>query len=351
VTFSREWALWAIPVLVGLMLLALRVRSRRLRRLEGYLQGHPGPELWPFSPAPARLPGLWKGRALLLALSGTALGLALAGPRLGTRTIPVSAPAAPLYILLDISPSMAVGDVPGGRLAGARILVRRVLAEVPDLPVALGVFAGDSHLLLPPASDPPLFLRTLDAVDFTLLAGGGTRLASALNMVLRQWQAVGMDGGPGVLLLSDGEDHGSREEALALAREIREGGGWVSSVILGTRAGGPVPRPGTPGPRVMAGVLGAEAEGESPHSRADPEFLTDLVAAGGGALAAWNSPQEVTGLMGALESWGSRETRDVKLEEVPLEAWPVFLFLAVAGFLVEGLLDRAHAGRKEGPWR
>lgn len=231
------------------------------------------------------------------------------------------------------------------------MVARRVLGEIPEIPIGLGVFAGSAHLLLPPTADRALLLSTLDAADPSILSERGTRLASALEAVrAKQEEALGQ-GGFGVLILSDGEDHGGRDEALSLAREIQALGGWVAAVSLGSRSGGPVPSlPASPG-MLMSGLGPAEAGGDRPQSRADPEFLAEVARSGGGVFASGDSPEEVKALLAYLGEWGAVEATGVKMEEVPLEAWPLFLALALAGLFLEGALDHWSLRRYASSWR
>lgn len=357
-SLGREGVLWLIPILLAGMGLGMRVRWKTIRRAEQYLTSHPGPELWPGVPEGPRLPGRWGTRGVILLFSGVFLGLSLAEPQAGTLQVPVPSPVAPLFIFLDVSPSMAVQDVPGSRLVGAKFAVRRVINELPKTPLALGVFAGEAHLILPPTADGNLLMSTLDAATPAMLTGGGTRLAAPLAVLAasgegnRMGEGVGEAvAGFGVLILSDGEDHGSREDALSLVHEIRRMGGRVSTVVLGSRAGGPVPSPHATVSGLRLDLAGAEAGEDRPFSRADPALLSAVAEVGGGRSARWDSLEEMTALLTDLEAWGAREASGVEMEAVPRNVWPAFLALAVLGLFLESFLDFPAPRRKERPWR
>lgn len=350
-SLAREGWVWILPVLAGAMGLGFWIRKGRLREVERYLNGHPGPEFWP-PPPPVDLSRSFGGlRASVLALSGLLLTLSALGLRLGTREVPVPVAGEPLIILLDVSRSMVVPDAPGNRLLAARLMVRRVLGRTPGVPVALGIFAGDAQMVLPPTTDRPLVLGTLDAVGPSPFSGWGTLTASALEMVLE-----GMHGGtdgdePGVLILSDGEDFGSPDQVLALAREIRLKGGWVSTLTLGTEAGGVVPTPGGAGHRqqeLMWDTGNAEA-GEDAFSRANPGYLAQIAQAGGGFAARAGSVEDVKELLSFLDGWSSKQALGVSMEERPVNVWPLLLSLAIAGLFLETVLDQTgqlSQGRK-----
>jgi Ca-activated chloride channel family protein len=271
---------------------------------------------------------------LLLSSAGCLLVLALADPRLGTREVPVPTPAKPLVLLLDVSRSMAVEDVLPSRLGAARILVRRVLPRVPASPVGLFVFAGEPHLLLPPSTARSLLLRYLDTVDPGMLTRQGTTLAPALREVLEGLRSGALEPGTVFLVLSDGEDHGDAEEVLSLAREVKEAGGSIAALSLGTSEGGVVRLGGTRMASLMSDPFEAETGEGDPYSRARPGFLARLTEVGGGAFARGVIPGEVSALLAWLGERGGVGD-GMELEEVATEGWPWVLALALGLRLVE----------------
>ncbi len=340
---------WTL-LLPFVLLVTLRVRAGRNRKLEEYLSGGRGAELWPSHGVAAPVPGRWRLRALLLGMGGLALGVALAGPTLGTRTVLVPRAPAPVVLLLDVSRSMDVQDVPRGRLDAARIVARRVAARASREELALIAFAGEAYLLLPLSADRELLLGFLDGADSGLLSSQGTDLAAALREGTELLREVALPAGSTLLVLSDGEAHHPEEEILRAAREVRELGGIVSAVGVGTEAGGVVPPPPAPRPGLMPAGAQAETGRGEPWSRARLDLLVRLAEAGGGSFASGADPSAVTALLEGLAGEG-RTLEGAEVVELPLEGWPWLLALAVLALsleLVLGTLPRTVAEGKVG---
>ncbi len=280
------------------------------------------------------LPGAWPFRTTLLVLAGTALGTALAGPRTGVRRVPVPFPPRPLVLVLDVSRSMAVEDVPGTRLGQARIFVRRVVDRVPSTPVGLLVFADQPHLLLPPSPSRDLLYRYLDSVDPGMFTPQGTSVLAALRVAREMMTEGDLEEGTVFLLVSDGESFDPSEEVSKVAGEVRAAGGRIDALGVGTSTGGVVPARGESGSLLMSGVARAETGSETPFSRARPEVLDALASVGGGISVPRARPEEVASYLEELERWAS-PLGVVGTEEVPVEVWPYFVLLALLLLMVE----------------
>lgn len=337
-SFLHPHLLWSIPLLGGLMGVASRVRRHRTERVRRYLTGRPGPEFWPREgPMPA-LPGSWRLRTALLVLAGSGLGTALAGPRTGVRRVPVPSPPKPLVLVLDVSRSMAVNDVPGTRLGEARILVRRVVERVPSTPVGLLVFADRPHLLLPPTRSRDLLYRYLDTVDPGMFTPQGTSVLAVLQVAKEMMTEGDLEEGTVFLLVSDGEHSDPPEEASRVAADVRSAGGRIDALGIGTSAGGVVPATGGPGSLLMSGVARAETGSEAPFSRARPEVLGALASRGGGISIPGAGAEEVSAYLQGLERWAG-SMGGVRTEDVAVEVWPYFVLLALFLLTVETWME------------
>ncbi len=251
---------------------------RRHRRLERYADPHLLP--WAASAAPrtrdSRLRKAANGLAWLL------LALAAAGPRLPINLDPSleSAPrhAMTLYVVLDVSASMAATDIAPTRLERARLELADLLGRLRGERVGLIVFAGQAGVLLPPSDDIALVRRALDNADPALIELPGTRPASGLYLAARRLAEVGHSGA--VLLVTDAEaDSLSGPGAAALDTAgalLRKQG--IPLFILGV--GGPG---GVPIPLPEGGF--AERDGVQVLSRMEPGPYQDLARRTGGRFA------------------------------------------------------------------
>jgi Ca-activated chloride channel homolog len=187
-SFDRPFlllALLALPLAVGLYLLAERRRARyavtftNLEVLAAVAGGRPWRRFVP--------PAL-----LLLALAAVCVGLAR--PHV-ERLVPRE--RATVILVVDVSRSMQAKDVRPTRLAAAQEAVRTFLDRVPDrLRVALVAFAGDPQVAAPPTLDHELVRASLDQIH--LYPGySGTAIGDALALAveLAEQAAGGGSGG------------------------------------------------------------------------------------------------------------------------------------------------------------
>ncbi len=234
-------ALWALPVLSVLAVLAAGRRQRSLIALGGLVTG--------VVLARQRASRL---RGLLLWLGLTCLGVGMAGPRYGRDWSQSAAPGRDLVVVLDQSRSM-YAEAPS-RLERARtalIDLADTLRRRGGHRVALVVFAGQARVVCPLTHDLDHFKDRvvgldLDAPDPSL--GAGTRIGAGLVLGVeahegRSWRARDL------LLLSDGDDPArdgewrrgidrARAEGIAVhcvalgdssqGHLIRDGKGWLS---------------------------------------------------------------------------------------------------------------------------
>lgn len=337
----------ALPLV---LLVVHEIRRRRTMHWSAYLEDDLEVGFWPRKPAFPSLPGHWLLRGVLLGVAGGSLGVALAGPAVGVREVPVPTPAPPLVVVLDVSRSMEVADVPWGRLGQARLQIRRLAHATRGRPVGLVVFAGEAYPLLPPTPDRDALLARVDAVSPEMLTRQGTALARGLREALALVADLPPEtrkAGPEILLFTDGEDHGLGEEALEAAREVRSAGGVLSAVLVGTRQGGRVP-PRSAGVRALMQRTGpAETGGEVAVSRANPDLLARLARAGGGEVVTSEAPGATDRLLRRVEvGTGGEDEESTRV--VARELWSLFVVLALVALSVEmALANRIGTDRRE----
>jgi Ca-activated chloride channel family protein len=336
--------LWFVPVILAFTAISGWARSRRLAELEKYLSASPRDRFWPEKPATS-IPRRSLLRLTLLSTGGVGILTALAGLGVGSREVQVTQSDVPLSLVLDISQSMVVEDVPWGRLGEAKLLTRRIGSRLPGAPMGLTVFADDTHQLLPPGPDRELLFTYLDVLGPDLVTGQGTQLEVVLSECLRTVREGGIAKPSLFLLMSDGEDSSDPEELLSLARDIRRAGGTLSTVALGTVEGGLVPLGPMNASRLFpnnertAGSLGTDRT-----SSANPELLSSLAQAGGGHFAAAHVPDQVSALLEWLEARLGAATPDQPTKE-PVDRWAWL----VAVVLIALFLEVALRGPMERP--
>ena len=243
-------ALLAVPVAVGLYLLAERRRARyavtftNLEVLAAVADGRNWRRLVP----PA-----------LALLAFAVLAAALARPHVDTL---VPRERATVILVVDVSRSMHAEDVAPTRLAAAQEAVRTFLDRVPPrLRVGLIAFAGDPQVAAPPTTDRELLRASLDSID--LFPGySGTAIGDALALAVELAEQATGGGGTGgdgdgqtialrtaapapsseesvasILFLSDGSQTRGFLEPLQGAELARTAGIPVFTISLGTQEG------------------------------------------------------------------------------------------------------------------
>ncbi len=177
---------------------------------------------------------------LLLALTVAGAVLALARPRWGVTERQVERRGVDVVFVLDSSLSMATADVEPSRLWVAQTLIRRLVQELPGHRVALVQAEGDGVVMVPLTGDGAVIDMMLDAVAAGSLPTPGTALRLALERARSLFPPDG-EQHRALVLVSDGEDHGSGLDRIAPA--LRRAGVAVYALGVGTLEGQPLELP------------------------------------------------------------------------------------------------------------
>ncbi|MCG7952052.1 MAG: VWA domain-containing protein [Candidatus Thiodiazotropha endolucinida] len=202
------------------------------------------------------------------------LVLALAGPRWDYTDIEAFSPASDLVILMDISRSMNVADVPPSRLARARQEVQDLIALNREVRIGMIAFATVPHVVAPITEDTQSILNALPAVSSDLANLQGSRLIAALERTQQLLGSEGTKSSSSILLISDGDF--DEPGLLERIEDLAEQGIVLHTMGIGTTGGGPVPA------RVGQSELMRERSGKIIESRLNEPLLQQLAQAGGG---------------------------------------------------------------------
>ncbi len=228
-------ALFAIPALALAGWWADRRRRRRLARLidpalHGRLLRAPGPRRTALR------------RALLLGALGLAAA-ALARPLGGEVETPVARSGRDVVYVIDVSRSMLARDVAPTRLDRAKTIALDGLSAMRGDRVAVVAFAGSAAIKAPLTHDASFARLAIEELGPRSVARGGTKVGDALRTVLDTlFDAEEAGRARDVVLITDGEDHGSFPVDAAAA--LREHNARLIAIGLGRSSGAPVPGPG-----------------------------------------------------------------------------------------------------------
>jgi Ca-activated chloride channel homolog len=286
-------ALAAIPVLVALYI------DRDRRRVASQAE-FGNPDLLPL--------------IMLVALAFLIVGVAR--PH---ATVSVPREEATIVLAMDVSRSMKATDVEPTRLDAARTAAKTFLDEVPEkFRVGVVSFATRAVVGVAPTEDRELVVTALD----TLAPGEGTAIGDAVALSLRvgQPQEEGAEVAPrAIVLLSDGARDGGQVEPAEAARQAKQRGVPVYTVLVGT-PDGVVEEQLTGGFRRIIRVP------------PDPETLEQVAATSGGTF--FQAP-DAEGLKSVYEELGSR----LGTREQDREITDVFAAIAGALLLVAATIS------------
>lgn len=266
--FHFSQPLWLLGSLIPLFVWWFALRYLPVhRRLNRYADPHLLPHLLLNTSTTTSRNGLniWT----LLWLLGL---LALAGPRWDYQEQELPRPRLQLMIVLDLSKSMLVKDLPHSRLEQAKQEIEELL-NTQQIYLGLMIFARFPHLVMPFSDDYQNLRYLLPTLTPELLPkeDKGSQLSVALQS-LERW----LHGQPGkkshVLLISDGEfEPKDLQASLTL---IRKGNFYFHALGVGTAQGKPI--------ELADGRWQRDAEGRIVMSQLKPTYLQQLAQAGKG---------------------------------------------------------------------
>jgi Ca-activated chloride channel family protein len=197
------------------------------------------------------------GVALLLLIA------ALCRPQWGVIVEQQEAKGVDIIIALDTSRSMLADDLRPNRLAVAKNAIRTLTERLQGDRIGLVAFSGSAYTVCPLTTDYAAFRQVLSETGTDAIPKGGSDLSSVPAEVLRG--LGGSNAGSSLLILvSDGEDHGSG--TAEAARTLSRSGILISTVTAGSENGGIIPLPG-------GGFL-KDRQGAIVRSRANPATLS-----------------------------------------------------------------------------
>jgi len=290
-------------------------------------------------------PALYGAQALLPGSYGTAycVVIALSQPQFGVKREKAKKRGAEIVLTIDTSASMSAGDVKPNRLQAAKDAAGTIIARLTNDRVAIVVFAGKAYKYCPLTIDHDAALMFLDSIGFDSSPQPGTALADALDIAGEIFQqAEGKY--RAVVLLSDGEDHGSG--ALRAANRLnRESGAKLMVLGVGTREGDPMPLLAADG---TVTDYKRDEKGQVIISRLMEKELRSLASAGNGLYKRLSEPSSIAQISARLESLeGIRVGTYVYTDYAQRFQWP--LLVAILLFVIESLIaEQRFVPRRRG---
>ena len=319
--FLRPFWLLALPLLWGLVFWLAR-----RRKAEGDWSALIDAELLPaLRLDAASVAGMrpWPWLALLWTLAV----LALAGPSWERiQTTAYRAPADWVFVL-DLSPSMAAGDVAPNRVTRARYALDDMLGAAKDARVGLVAFSDEAYTVTPLTQDVATVRALLPPLAPDIMPSPGDHLAPALEQAEKLLQAAA-NNDQRIVVLTDGFDDPSA--VLTAASKLKARGVTLSVVGIGTAAGAPLQN--------ADGHFAKDAQGRSQLARVDTDKLRQLANTGGGGYA---DIAQVQVLISYLQAAPHSAEGAVAAQGVEVEHWrDEGVWLLPAVLLLAALLVR-----------
>lgn len=280
-------------ILVVLPLLPVLVRHARQGQ-NGWLKVMPEALLKPLISQTGTLQGHGRSPLVILCLALLVMAILLAGPAWREAPTPLQQQNDSLVIVLDLSLSMLATDVEPDRLTLAKRKIQDLLNEREGAFTGLVVYAADAHVVTPLTDDNNTVLGLLGVLDPLIMPAAGNRpdLGVAVAKSLLEQGALGAGR---ILLISDDI---RAEHQYAVRDTLMDSNFSLSTLVVGTPEGGPIPLP-------KRGFI--RDNGEVVITHADPEAL------------AWVA--ERTGGKSERLTFDSRDLRALDLRAVDSDDW------------------------------
>jgi Ca-activated chloride channel family protein len=284
--------LLAIPLLIGLQLLAVRRRSRYAVRFPalGTLAA-----IAPRGTAWRR----WLPIALILAAFAP-LGVAMAKPE---REVAVPIEKASVILVTDTSNSMIAEDVDPTRLDAAKSAANTFIDELPDgLELGGVAYSTGPYDVIAPTDDHGEVKRMIDSLQPDGATATGDALQAALDSLSKQKGADGKRAPAAIILLSDGQTTAGRDP-IGVAENAKKLRVPIYTVALGTPSG-TIPGPGgssvpvPPDPVTLKRI--ADITGGQSFTVDDADALDGVYAKLGSRIGSKKETREMTSGFAAL---------------------------------------------------
>ncbi len=316
----------AVPALVALGWLSLRLRRRRMARFAApALLGDLAPET-----APGRL----RLKFLLFVGAVGLLALAAARPQAGSKLREQKAEGVELMLVVDVSNSMLAEDFEPSRLERTKYAIDRLVEGLGQERIGLVVFAGEPRVQLPVTSDYRMARAFARRIDPSLVSVQGTAVGRALSQALLSFSEASDDNkrSRAIVLITDGENH--EDDALAAAARAAEQGIRIHTIGIGTPEGAPIR---------IGGEFIRDEKGDMVVSKLDEEGLRRIAERTGGVYV--RATKQSIGLEEIVAGIGEMERTElatVRFEEFD-ERYRPLVWAALLLLLLEfALLDRRN---------
>jgi len=201
--------------------------------------------------------------------------ISLANPQVGTKMETIKQVGIDIFILLDVSRSMAAEDIQPSRLEKAKYEISKLIQNLRGDRIGLIIFSGDAYIQFPLTSDYSAANLFLNSVDFNSVPQPGTAIESAIRLAIDSFQED-VKTKKAIVLITDGEDH--EGNVIDAVNEANEKEIKIFTIGVGSKNGAPIP---VKEKNVIVGYK-KDSDGNPIISRLDEQTLKQIANEGDG---------------------------------------------------------------------
>lgn len=268
--------------------------------------------------------------------------IALARPQFGSKLENHQTKGIEAMIVLDVSNSMMATDIRPSRLENAKMLLSKLIDEMPNDKVGLIIFSGDAYIQLPITSDNVSAKMFLSSITPGSVPIPGTAIGTAIEFAVRSFDTTKEGVGRTIILLTDGENH--EDDAIAAAKLAVEKGITVNVIGFGSPQGAPIPLNGT-----MSFLK--DNSGNVVVTKLNEQMCNSVAQAGEGTyVRADNSNTALKALSSQINKMQKGEISTQSYSEYD-EKFYIFVWIALLILFIEfGLLNRQNKELNKIKW-
>ena len=205
-------------------------------------------------------------KIFLMTLGTIMVVIALLSPQKEIEDENIEVKGMNIYVLIDTSRSMLTEDVYPNRLEAGKRALSRLITSLKGDRIGFIPFSDSAYIQMPLTDDYTITENYINAIDTTLISGGGTQLYEALQLAEKSFREIASENKT-VIVLSDGGDFDKKSLDFVKDNKID-----VYAIGVGTMEGNIIPEYIN---GVKRGFIKDE-KGSAVISRLNSEFLKQI---------------------------------------------------------------------------
>ena len=325
--YQALWLLWLLPLFAGLYIYSFQRKRQALRR---FAAAAPLARINQHASLTRQTL-----KAALLIIAAAAIIIALTAPGWNPHTEKIQRKGRDIVVLLDVSRSMLAEDLKPNRLAQSKLAVGDLLDVLDGDRIAIVTFAGSAVVKCPLTQDYSFAKLVLADIGTESVGQGGTLIGDAIRKVTTDVFDSQDRDFKDVILITDGEDHGSFP--VEAAQSAATQGIRIFAIGLGNQTEGTrIPITDPDGQRTFL-----KHDGKEVWSKLDSATLNQIAQAtpGGGYLGVATGAFNLNEVYDrAIVTAGKKQLESTTVQKYD-EKYQIFCALALALVVAEALIS------------